>query len=101
MNVIELTELMQDESLKAIEASQRLTVEAVSALSSTVERMVPEQFAPFNVPVVSPKEAVAAGVRFTERFLDLQKDFVAQLGAAWTSAPTRPVAAKRTTGATA
>jgi hypothetical protein len=82
----EMTESVQDGVLKAIEVGQRLTVEAVSAAASTFEGVLPARAstaaaatAPWTEGLISPKELIETSFRFTERVLESQKAFLAEL----------------------
>lgn len=75
----DITEAVQSGVLKAIEASQKLTLEALSAVTSTVDGYLPElPSLPFT-GVVSPQEVVEASFGFTERLLSSQKAFLTDL----------------------
>jgi|HubBroStandDraft_4_1064222.scaffolds.fasta_scaffold492755_1 hypothetical protein len=75
----DITEAVQSGVLKALEASQRLTIEALTAVSSTIDGYLPEvPTLPFT-GVVSPQEVIDAGFGFTERLLTSQKAFLTEL----------------------
>ena len=95
----EIAETVQDGILKAIETSQRLTLEAFSAFASTVDGMVPERpVLPFATAFATPQEAIDTGFRFAERLLVSQKSFFSQVAAiampaeAAVPAPKKPAA---------
>ena len=76
----EITETVQDAILKAIETGQRLTVEAFSAATSTLEGVLPERpTVPFASELGSPQETIDASFRFAERLLSSQKAFLSEL----------------------
>ena len=76
----EITESVQSGVLKAIEATQRLTLEAVGAAASTVDSYLPERPAlPFAAGLVNPQEIIDTGFGFAERLLSSQKAFLTEL----------------------
>jgi hypothetical protein len=90
----ELAETVQDGILKAVETSQRIALEAVSAAVSTIDGVLPERPAmPFVSSIATPKEAIDTSFRFAERLLDSQKSFLSEL--VTIAAPAKPAAAKR------
>ena len=77
---IQITESVQDGILKALEAGQRLTVDAARAVASTIDGVLPELPAlPFAGVLPSPKEAVDTSFRFAERLLAVQRSFISDL----------------------
>jgi hypothetical protein len=94
----EFTETVQDGILKALETSQRVTLEALSAAVSTIDGILPERpNVPFATALVTPKETLDNGFRFAERLLESQKAFLEELVTiAAPTAPTAPPAPKRT-----
>jgi len=75
----DITETVQSGVLKALETSQRLTIEALTAVTSTIDGYLPElPTLPFT-SVVSPQEIIDAGFGFTERLLTSQKAFLTEL----------------------
>lgn len=76
----DITESVQDGVLKAVEVGQRLTIEAVSAASSTIDGFLPTKAMPaFGDGLLEPREAIQSSFRFMERLLDTQKAFVSEL----------------------
>jgi hypothetical protein len=75
----DITEAVQSGVLKALEASQRLTIEALTAVTSTIDGYLPElPELPFT-GVISPQELIDAGFGFTERLLSSQRAFLTEL----------------------
>ena len=88
-----MTESVQDGVLKAIEIGQRLTVEALSAATCTFDGMVPDRGqldadGSWAESLLTPKDAIETSFRFTERMLESQKAFLAELVAV--STPSAP-----------
>jgi hypothetical protein len=76
----EIAETVQSGVLKAIEATQRLTLEAVGAVTSTIDSYLPERPAvPFAAGLVSPQEVIDRGFGFAERLLSSQRAFLSEL----------------------
>lgn len=75
----DVADAIQSGVLKAIEAGQRLTIEALSAVASTVDGYLPERGALPLTGVVSPEELIEASFGFTERLLSAQKAFLTEL----------------------
>jgi hypothetical protein len=77
---IEITETIQDGMLKAIETSQRLTIEALSAGVSSLEGVLPSRPSlPFSSALSTPEETIATTFRFAESLLHAQKSFITEL----------------------
>jgi hypothetical protein len=77
---IEITETIQDGLLKAIETSQRLTIEAMSAGVSALEDAVPSRPSmPFPSALATPEETIATTFRFAESLLQAQKSFMTEV----------------------
>lgn len=77
---IEITESIQDGVLKALETSQRLTIEALSAGVSSLEGVMPMRpSVPFANALSTPEEAITATFRFAESLLQSQKSFLTEL----------------------
>ena len=93
----EMTESVQDGVLKAIEVGQRLTVEAVSAAASTFDGVLPARAAaaPWAEGLLSPKELIETSFRFTERVLESQKAFLAELVTITTPSTTSSTSSKK------
>jgi hypothetical protein len=76
----EIAETVQSGVLKAIETSQRLTLEALSAATSTIDGYLPDRTSiPFASGLVSPQEVIDAGFGFAEKLLSTQKAFLSDL----------------------
>ncbi len=76
----EITESLQDGLIKALETSQRLTLEAFGAGVSSLKEVMPTgPVMPFATTMVTPEEAVNSTFRFAELLLESQKSFVAEL----------------------
>ena len=75
----DISDAVQSGVLKAIEAGQRLTIEALTAITSTIDGYLPERAALPFTDVVSPTELIEAGFGFTERLLTSQKAFLTEL----------------------
>jgi hypothetical protein len=80
MTTIEITETLQDGVLKAVETTQRLTLEALGAGVSSLDGLLPARPSmPFAPPMITPEEALAATFRFAESLLASQKAFLTEL----------------------
>ena len=76
----ELTETVQDGIMKAVETSQRLTLEALGAVVSTVDGLLPERpKLPFTSTFVTPKETLDTTFKFAERIMASQKAFLSEI----------------------
>ena len=76
----EITESLQDGFIKALEAGQRLTLEAFGAGMSSLKEVVPSAPAmPFAATMVTPEEAINSTVRFAELLLQSQKSFLSEM----------------------
>jgi hypothetical protein len=83
----EIVDTVQSGVLKAIETSQRLTIEALSAAASTIDSLLPERLsAPFATALEVRQEVIDAGFGFAEQLLNGQKAFFSQLVAVTTPA---------------
>ncbi len=84
----EFAETLQDGIVKAIETSQRITLEALGATMSTIDGILPERPAlPFAPALVAPKEAVDTTFRFAEKLLASQKAFMSEIAGLTEPAP--------------
>ncbi len=79
MTTIEITETIQDGVLKAVETTQRLTLEAFGAGVSSLDGLLPARPAMPFAPMITPEEAVGATFRFAESLLVSQKAFLTEL----------------------
>jgi hypothetical protein len=76
----EITETVQDGIMKVVETSQRLTLEALSAVVSTVDGIIPERpTMPFANTLVTPKQALDTTLRFADKLMASQKAFLAEI----------------------
>jgi hypothetical protein len=76
----EITDTFQDGFLKAVETSQRLTLEAIGAGVSSFKGISPTQpVMPFAAGTVSPHEVISSSFTFVEQLLESQKTFLTQL----------------------
>ncbi len=76
----EITESLQDGFIKALETSQRLTLEAFGAGMSSLKEVMPTRPAvPFAAAIVTPEEAINSTFRFAELLLESQKSFLAEV----------------------
>jgi hypothetical protein len=79
-STMEITETLQDGLIKALETTQRLTLEAVGAGMSSLKQVLPSIPAvPFAPNVVTPEEAISSTLRFAELCFESQKSFITEL----------------------
>jgi len=79
-STMEITETLQDGFIKALETTQRLTLEAVGAGMSSLKQVLPNVPAvPFAPNMVTPEEAINSTFRFAELFFESQKSFITEL----------------------
>jgi hypothetical protein len=91
----EITESVQEGVLKAIETTQRWTLEAFRTAASTFESLVPNRPSlPLADKLPEPKEAVDSGFDFAEKVLASHRSFATELASIGSPA-TRPVAARK------
>ncbi len=82
MTATEITETLQDGILKAVETTQRLTLEAFSAGMSSLDGVLPVRPAmPFATAFASPEQTIAASFRFADLLMASQKSFLTELAA--------------------
>jgi hypothetical protein len=80
MTTVEITETVQDGVLKAVETSQRWTLEAFRAAATSVDSVFPERPAvPFADRFPSPQEAIDVSFSFFEKLLEAQHSFLNEL----------------------
>jgi hypothetical protein len=93
--VTEISESIQDGFFKAIEVGQRLTIEALSAASTTMDGVLPST--KLTDGMAGPQEAIDWSFKFADRLLDSQKAFLSELVTIVTPAPAPTTTAKKTT----
>jgi hypothetical protein len=77
---IEITESLQDGFIKALETSQRLTLEAFGAGTASLKETLPTPpTAPFSGALPTAGELVDATFGFAEKIMKSQKAFVAEM----------------------
>jgi hypothetical protein len=77
---IKLTESIQDGVLTAVETTQRWSVEAVKAMTSTFDRFAPPMPPlPFLDSLASPQDAAKLSFDFADRLLAANRVFVTDL----------------------
>jgi|HubBroStandDraft_6_1064221.scaffolds.fasta_scaffold1492111_1 hypothetical protein len=80
MTATELTEKVQDGVLKAVETSQRWTLQALRTTSSAFDGVLPDTSKiPFADKLPTPTETVDMTFAFTGRLLEAQHAFVSSL----------------------
>jgi hypothetical protein len=80
MTATELTEKVQDGVLKAVETSQRWTLQALRTTSSAFDGVLPDTSKiPFADKVPTPAETVDMTFAFTGRLLEAQHAFLSSL----------------------
>ena len=95
---LQFTESVQDGIVKAVETSQRWTLDALKAATSSLDPVLPDRSTlPFAGDMPSVQEAIDSSFRFTERLLEAQRSFVSELAGLGTPAPSTP--AKKSTAA--
>lgn len=77
----EITESLQDGFIKALETSQRLTLEAFGAGMSSLKEVLPtaRPAVPFAAALVTPEDAINSTFRFAELLLESQKSFLTEM----------------------
>jgi len=89
---LQFTESVQDGIVKAVETSQRWTLDALKAATSSFDPVLPDRSSlPFAGNMPSVQEAIDSSFRFTERLLEAQRTFVSELASLGTPAPATPV----------
>jgi hypothetical protein len=90
MTAVEMTEKVQDEVMKALETSQRLTLEALRTTTSAFDGVMPDTSKiPFADKLPTPAETIEMTFAFTARLLEAQHAFLSSL-AEMTAAPATP-----------
>ncbi len=80
MTAAEMTEMVQDGVMQALETSQRLTLEALRITTSAFDGVMPDTSKiPFADNLPSPAEAVDMTFAFTGRLLEAQHAFLSSV----------------------
>ena len=80
MSALEITEKVQDGVMKAVETSQRWTLEALRASASAFDGVMPDTSKiPFADKLPSPAETIETTFAFTGRLLEAQHAFLSSL----------------------
>jgi hypothetical protein len=91
MTALEMTEKVQDGVIKAVQTSQRWTLEALKTTSAAFDGVMPDMSKiPFADKLPSPTETIDMTFAFTGRLLEAQHAFLSTL--IEISAPATPVA---------
>jgi hypothetical protein len=90
MTAVEMTEKVQDGVMKAVETSQRLTLEALRTTTSAFDGVMPDTSkVPFADKLPTAAETVDMTFAFTGRLLEAQHAFLSSL-VEMSSAPAAP-----------
>lgn len=90
MTAVEMTEKVQDGVMKAVETSQRLTLEALRTTTSAFDGVMPDTSkVPFVDKLPTASETIDMTFAFTGRLLEAQHAFLSSL-VEMSSAPATP-----------
>ncbi len=90
MTAVEMTEKVQDGVMKAVETSQRLTLEALRTTTSAFDGVMPDTSkVPFADKLPTASETIDMTFAFTGRLLEAQHAFLSSL-VEMSSAPATP-----------
>jgi hypothetical protein len=80
MTAVEMTEKVQDGVMKAVETSQRLTLEALRTTTSAFDGVMPDTSKiPFADKLPTPAETIDMTFAFTGRLLEAQHAFLSSM----------------------
>jgi hypothetical protein len=80
MTAVEMTEKVQDEVVKAVETSQRWTLEALRTTAAAFDGVMPDTSKiPFADKLPTPAETIDMTFAFTTRLLEAQHAFLSSL----------------------
>jgi hypothetical protein len=92
---LEITQTLQDGVLKAVETSQRWTIEAVKASTSAFDGLTPDySWLPMADLMPAPQAAIDQTFSFASKLLEAQRRFLLELASAAPAAPVTPAAKK-------